>query len=501
VATVYAIALPFLLCFMYNTDTNASTAALQLWVGASVFMDLFCIADLVLKRTTFRAVEPLDAGGLEKDASGSEDSERRVGGLSIGFAMDIFASIPLDLIVFLPGMHALRSRQWLHLSLLQLNKLPVIYDAIRASGRLVQDLERDWSRWIVDGRLRFLRSLFAFVYACHILGCIWYRVSVFAFETYEASWISGTRMMALDRFESLESVSIARRYLRATYGCVQSATTTYYGEISSLNPVEIILETLINVVCIFVFGALVGAQGERIDTRYRRHMAFEQHIGAVFLFLKVNDVPRPVQQQIRQYFASTWLQYQGQDGLDGVQGLSTLLVEDISTYTLRQLVAKVSIFRSCDPGFLRALLPRLKRVLCAPDEVVVRKGDVDRSMYLIARGQVLVTGPGFELVKQEGDFFGELSLLYGIPRSATCSALGSALLYVLEWETYEALLADFPEYRQQNRREWVVVSATLQPHQSERFRAVVGLAACMLREDWRAVDAVLRAAKARLLHY
>jgi len=169
-------------------------------------------------------------------------------------------------------------------------------------------------------------------------------------------------------------------------------------------------------------------------------------------------------------------------------------VEDVAQYTMRHFAAKVSILRSCDESFLRSLLTRLKHVICSANEAVVRKGDVDRSMYFIARGKVLVKGLGFELVKEEGDFFGELSLLYGIPRSATCSSLGVSLLYVLEWETYERLLADFPEYRQQNRREWVIVSTVLKSGES-RFRSIVDIAARMEGADWVVVDDILRKAK------
>jgi len=65
---------------------------------------------------------------------------------------------------------------------------------------------------------------------------------------------------------------------------------------------------------------------------------------------------------------------------------------------------------------------------------------------------------------------------------------------VLEWETYEALLADFPEYRQQNRREWVVVSTVLKSGES-RFRALVGIAARTVGEDWVVANDIICKAK------
>eukprot|EP00644_Phytophthora_capsici_P001134 jgi/Phyca11/21227/fgenesh1_pg.PHYCAscaffold_86_\ len=301
-------------------------------------------------------------------------------------------------------------------------------------------------------------------------------------------------MLPVDSFGTLSEIPTSRRYLRSLHFAIGSITTVFYGDVVSMNVVETVVEIAFIVVCILIFGVLVGAQGEMIEANYKHKMLFEQNLMELYHFLKNNDVPRDVRHRLRLYYSNTWLKYHGHDDLEGVRGLSTLLVEDIFQYTLRDFANRVSILKSCDESFLRSLLTCLKHIICSSAEAVVRKGDVDRSMYFIARGKVLVQGPGFELVKHEGDFFGELSLLYGIPRSATCSSLGVSLLYVLEWETYEKLLADYPEYREQNRREWVIVSTVLKTGES-RFRSIIDIVARMEKANWVLVDEIIRKAK------
>lgn len=504
VAMFYAVALPFLICFMHDTETIVTTPSMRRWIGTVIFMDLFCVVDLVLKYTAFQGVLQLQEGKhdehedeIANNKSGDHQHSRHsllFGGVSMHTLGEAFAAIPLDFIVFLPGMHSLRKYEWYYLSILQLNKITRIYDAIQASERLAQLLANDLKLSVGDSLLRFVRSIGTYVLAGHWIGCIWYRVSLYAQAHYDASWISTAGMLSLGEFNSIGEVPIMRKYLRALYFSVQSTSTTFYGDIASLNVLELVVEIVIILVCIFLFGALVGAQGQRIEAKYKRRMMFEQNLTALHHFLKSNDVPRPVRHRLRLYYTNTWLKYHGEDDMDGVEGLSTLLVEDIAQYTMRHFASKVSILKSCDESFLRSLLTRLKHVICSANEAVVRKGDVDRSMYFIARGKVLVKGIGFELVKEEGDFFGELSLLYGIPRSATCSSLGVSLLYVLEWETYEKLLADFPEYREKNRREWVIVSTVLKSGES-RFRSIVDIAARMEGADWVVIDDIIRKAK------
>lgn len=69
-------------------------------------------------------------------------------------------------------------------------------------------------------------------------------------------------------------------------------------------------------------------------------------------------------------------------------------------------------------------------------EVVVREGDESREMFIIRRGRVEIQkeigGKEVRLATLErGSFFGEMSLLEGLPRSATARALGTTELVIL----------------------------------------------------------------------
>lgn len=84
-------------------------------------------------------------------------------------------------------------------------------------------------------------------------------------------------------------------------------------------------------------------------------------------------------------------------------------------------------------------------------DVVFHKGDPGETMYLIAEGQVKVVLPsdsGDEAlleVLDPGDFFGELSLLDGQPRSATIVATEPTETVVLRRETLLKAIRSNPE--------------------------------------------------------
>ena len=70
-------------------------------------------------------------------------------------------------------------------------------------------------------------------------------------------------------------------------------------------------------------------------------------------------------------------------------------------------------------------------------DVIVREGEERREMYVIGRGEVVVTktieGREVEIARlTRGDFFGEMSLLESLPRYATVRSVGETRVLVIE---------------------------------------------------------------------
>ena len=93
------------------------------------------------------------------------------------------------------------------------------------------------------------------------------------------------------------------------------------------------------------------------------------------------------------------------------------------------LLAGVDIFALLEPQERDIIVRALARYVYAPGEVILRRGEPGKSMFVIARGQVEVRMPGHNGALQQaavlgcGDFFGEMALLTGAPRSADIIAL------------------------------------------------------------------------------
>jgi len=81
-------------------------------------------------------------------------------------------------------------------------------------------------------------------------------------------------------------------------------------------------------------------------------------------------------------------------------------------------------------------------------DLVIRKGEIGREMYLISRGEVeVIDGTGNVVATLgEGNFFGEISLLTSAPRNATVRAKSYCDFFVLDKSEFTRVLRDRPQF-------------------------------------------------------
>lgn len=100
-------------------------------------------------------------------------------------------------------------------------------------------------------------------------------------------------------------------------------------------------------------------------------------------------------------------------------------------------------------GAVPADTPLLRRfvVECRPNTVLFREGECGHEMYCVLSGAVTLTRGGATLrVMGAGDYFGEMSMLTGAPRTATATVSAPATrLVIISQKNFEVILRENPE--------------------------------------------------------
>ena len=95
------------------------------------------------------------------------------------------------------------------------------------------------------------------------------------------------------------------------------------------------------------------------------------------------------------------------------------------------LIESATLFSPLSMAAKERLAGVLVPLPVAAGDVVIRAGEVGNRFYLVASGDLEITGEGVLGRVGEGDFFGEIALLRDVPRTATVQALADSELYVL----------------------------------------------------------------------
>jgi CRP/FNR family transcriptional regulator, cyclic AMP receptor protein len=97
------------------------------------------------------------------------------------------------------------------------------------------------------------------------------------------------------------------------------------------------------------------------------------------------------------------------------------------------------------PGW-KLLAPYLSMRFLQPNTVLMREGDNDRELYLLAQGELAVQVRGATIATlMPGTVVGEGTFFSGQPRSATIVASTASVAWSLEWDKYEAMAAQYPK--------------------------------------------------------
>ena len=124
-------------------------------------------------------------------------------------------------------------------------------------------------------------------------------------------------------------------------------------------------------------------------------------------------------------------------------------LEDTVTLTQdrrSELLGACRLFTGVDPAHLAKVAERAIEVDFPADRVIARQGEIGTGFFVVVSGRVRVVRGGEDVATLgPGDFFGELSVLDGLPRVAQVVATEpTRCLALASWDFEQVLLENPP---------------------------------------------------------
>lgn len=110
-----------------------------------------------------------------------------------------------------------------------------------------------------------------------------------------------------------------------------------------------------------------------------------------------------------------------------------------------ELLSQTRLFAGVDSAGLASIADRIREVDVPADRVLARQGEIGTGFFIVVSGSVRVIRDGETLaVLGPGDFFGELSVIDGKPRTAQVVSVEPTTCLALATWDFEAVIGEQP---------------------------------------------------------
>ncbi len=132
---------------------------------------------------------------------------------------------------------------------------------------------------------------------------------------------------------------------------------------------------------------------------------------------------------------------------------------------LTELLRNMSCFSRCSNADLQMLVELGTRQRYGLGEIIFREGEPGDAFYIVLEGSVEVRSEHLDQILAtlyQGDFFGEIAVLTGMPRSATVRTLEETILFVVHRTAVQRLLQAQPQLTEEIAHELAARQQVLQ---------------------------------------
>ncbi|XP_060070139.1 cGMP-gated cation channel alpha-1-like [Ylistrum balloti] len=412
---------------MYNLWTCIAREAFReihedhlfVWITCDILCDIVYILDIICQfRTGYldQGLMVFDSVKLAKNYVSTKY-----------FYLDLACLFPLDFLQFIIGIHPMV-------------RFPRFIKLYR-TFRFLYMLE---SRTAYPNFFRVANLTHILFLGSHWFAAFYYLIS--EAEDFKGDW---SYPKPIGEFSS-----VTRKYLASLFWSTLTLTT-----IGDLPPPETNWEYVFVIVSyligVFIFATIVGQVGNVITNRNASRQEFERLLDGAKLYMRMHNVPPQLQKRVQRWYDYVWKRgrMKGSD-INSLGMLPDKFKTELAIHVNLETLKKVTIFQECQPEFLHDLVLKMRAYIFTPGDLICRRGEVAREMFIIADGLVeIISETGTVLTQMgTGDFFGEIGILNldaGINRrTADVKSVGYSELFGLSREDVLEALKDHPEAEQ-----------------------------------------------------
>jgi CRP-like cAMP-binding protein len=296
-------------------------------------------------------------------------------------------------------------------------------------------LSRIYRRWepnikIKYGVIRLWKFAIGISFVWHWITCGWFLVGKLSQTHGYPNWLDKEFLRVEDWSSDLEGIEpikwgFSSQYIVSAYWAIMTLTTIGYGDVSPQNEVERLYCIFCMVTGALIFSYVVGTMCTLVQGLDQVNLKFQNQMDQLDTYLQIVQIPKDICQKIREfciYKRDNELRKGEEQEL--LSYMSKSLQEEVVLHIYKEILEELPLFRGAPLKCLAAIALVFRSEVFGPNERIITQGELGDSLYILKKGSACVevsTLVQTTIVKTlgEGRYFGENSLMYCVPRTAT----------------------------------------------------------------------------------
>jgi CRP-like cAMP-binding protein len=327
---------------------------------------------------------------------------------------------------------------------------------------------------------QFLRLSMIYIECLHVFACGWYYIFL------QESIRNGVLQPPSDGAKFDDPESLGDEYtiaLQETIAMLLGAGSFTFPRQSHQRVYSSAVCTLGAVLQAWVFGqvaAVLSRVGEA-ESRYNQKMV------SISMRMKQLNLPPELRTRVRNFYEMMWIT-SGSLNLDAddfVEGLSPPIRTSVKLNLFGDMVQRIPFLNKVSKITVEALVMQMKPQAYLTGDHVIQKGASDNWMGFIGEGELAIINPDHDLGGEtnyvatrlpeavvlrylyRGDFFGEVALLFDVPRTCTIVACTFCQLHILT-------RMDFVQIEERYPDDWEIISEEFEKYrEKKKYRASI----------------------------
>uniref|UniRef100_A0A673L3B5 Cyclic nucleotide-gated potassium channel n=1 Tax=Sinocyclocheilus rhinocerous TaxID=307959 RepID=A0A673L3B5_9TELE len=350
---------------------------------------------------------------------------------------DVFAILPLDLIVFAYG----GAEHWTISGLVRLNRL--IW--IRKIYQYFCQKECDIYKNLFEERTT--KCLFLLIFTVHFCAGLLYLSACHEERCQEESWAWNSGLKSTQ--------SHFEHYISAAYWSIATMTSVGYGDIVPGSLVEQCLAAVVGIVALLVFNYIISQLSATLSGENAKRVAFQNLFSEMRHFMKRHDLTVFLQNRVMNYMDLLWAKYQGEAFPGGhflMHDLPVELKQNVLMAERGELLSQIPYFAEAGQSFIRDLALTSVMYFFPKGEIIQYSKTITRELFCIRRGTCEILNDNLSEVVghyQKGMHFGEAGFLFGKQATLTVRAVTCCEIVVIDFDKIRVLLEKYPLLKRQ----------------------------------------------------